>query len=88
VCGLLNQLSAQQWRDAFRAGGFDDEEAGRYIRRLKHKIAEGLRLEDVSPPTAGVRGALHTMIDGGHGPGAPPAGMTEPTSLSASAVMT
>lgn len=44
VCRLLARLSPEQWRDAFRAGGFSDAEAGRYIRRLQDKIAEGLRL--------------------------------------------
>jgi hypothetical protein len=44
VCQLLNRLSAEQWRDAFRAGGYDEEEAARYIRRLQQKVAEGLDL--------------------------------------------
>jgi len=45
VCRLLNRLSERQWRDAFRAGGFEDDDAARYIRRLKEKVQEGLRLE-------------------------------------------
>ena len=44
VCGLLAKLSDEQWRDAFRAGGFNDEEAQVYIKRLREKIAEGQRL--------------------------------------------
>lgn len=48
ICGLLNRLTARQWNDAFRAGGFTEAEAARYIRRLKEKIAEGLSLEDVT----------------------------------------
>ena len=32
-------------RDAFRAGGIGEREAERFIRRMKQKIAEGLRLE-------------------------------------------
>jgi hypothetical protein len=40
----LQRLSAQQWRDAFRAGGYSDAHAERYIRKLQAKIAEGLAL--------------------------------------------
>ena len=42
---LLSQLTPQQWSDAFRAAGFEDAEAGRYIRRLQQKVAEGLSLD-------------------------------------------
>ena len=42
---LLSRLTPKQWRDAFRAGGFSDEEAARYISRLKQKIDEGLTLD-------------------------------------------
>lgn len=42
---LLSQLTPQQWRDAFLGAGFDDVEAGRYIRRLQQKISEGLMLD-------------------------------------------
>lgn len=44
VCELLTRLSPRQWMDAFRAGGFDETEAARYIRRLQQKVAEGLNL--------------------------------------------
>lgn len=44
ICELLARLSPKQWKDAFRAGGFRDTEADRYIRRLQEKIAEGLKL--------------------------------------------
>jgi hypothetical protein len=44
VCRLLARLSPKQWSDAFRAGGFAEAEAGRYIRRLQEKTAEGLKL--------------------------------------------
>jgi len=46
VCERLNGLTDQQWKDAFRAGGFDDPEAARFIRRMKQKISEGLALKD------------------------------------------
>jgi hypothetical protein len=42
---LLSRLTPKQWRDAFRAAGFSDAEANRYIRRLQQKVAEGLRLD-------------------------------------------
>jgi hypothetical protein len=44
ISGLLARLSEQQWRDAFRAGGFTDDEAARYIARLRAKVAEGRQL--------------------------------------------
>jgi hypothetical protein len=44
ICGLLARLTDQQWKDAFRAGGFTDAESARYITRLKQKIDEGLKL--------------------------------------------
>jgi hypothetical protein len=44
VCGLLARLSDRQWSDAFRAGGYDEPQAKRYVQRLKMKIMEGLAL--------------------------------------------
>jgi hypothetical protein len=44
ICRRLDRLSDRQWRDAFRAGGYDTELSGRFIRRMKTKIAEGLAL--------------------------------------------
>ncbi len=46
VCGQLRQLTADQWKDAFRAGGFSEGVADRFIRRMKQKIDEGLALKD------------------------------------------
>jgi hypothetical protein len=40
AAALLGQLTDRQWRDAFRAGGYADVEADRFIRRLGDKIAE------------------------------------------------
>ena len=45
VCERLNTLSDEQWRDAFRAGAIDPRASERFIRRMKQKIAEGLRLK-------------------------------------------
>jgi hypothetical protein len=41
---LLGRLSEQQWRDAFRAGGYEPAMANRFIGRLRQKIVEGRRL--------------------------------------------
>jgi hypothetical protein len=46
VCGQLKRLTDDQWRDAFRAGGFPQALADRFIRRMKQKIDEGLSLKD------------------------------------------
>jgi hypothetical protein len=45
---LLARLSDEQWRDAFRAGGYAPEQAARYIAKMKSKIADGLALADRS----------------------------------------
>ena len=42
ACDLLSQLSDAQWRDAFRAGGYEADIAARYIRKIRAKVAEGL----------------------------------------------
>ena len=44
ACELLSRLSDQQWDDAFRAGGFSPEQGGRYVRKIKAKLAQGLAL--------------------------------------------
>lgn len=44
ICSRLSRISDEQWSDAFRAGGYAEPTAQRYIRRLKQKIAEGLAL--------------------------------------------
>jgi hypothetical protein len=49
----LEQLSDQQWSDAFRAGGYERAVADRFIGRLHQKIVEGRRLaETLSVPSA------------------------------------
>ena len=42
ICRRLAAISDRQWHDAFRAGGYAQPTAERYIRRLQQKIAEGL----------------------------------------------
>jgi hypothetical protein len=39
--GMLAQLSDRQWRDAFRAGGYEPATAGRFIRKLQEKVDQG-----------------------------------------------
>lgn len=42
ICRRLRALTDQQWRDAFRAGGYDAATTERYLRKLNEKIAQGL----------------------------------------------
>lgn len=46
ICGRLDALTDAQLHDAFRAGGYPRAVADRFIRHLKHKIAQGLELKD------------------------------------------
>jgi hypothetical protein len=46
ICGRLAKLTDRQWQDAFRAGGYNPQTAGRFISRMKQKIAEGLALKE------------------------------------------
>lgn len=46
MSGLLARLSVEQWRDAFRAGGYDPPTSDRFIARIRAKIAEGQALAD------------------------------------------
>ena len=44
ICERLNKLTDRQWRDAFRAGGFEPSIGDRFIARIKARVAEGLAL--------------------------------------------
>jgi len=44
----LARLTAEQWSDAFRAAGYSEPDARRYVIRLRQKVSEGLALEDGS----------------------------------------
>ena len=53
---LLARMSDKQWNDAFRAAGYPQDQAARFIAKMKSKIAEGLALKNRSagtPPEAG-----------------------------------
>jgi hypothetical protein len=45
MSGRVLQLTDRQWRDAFRAGGYDEALAARFIARIKQKAEEGLALQ-------------------------------------------
>jgi hypothetical protein len=40
----MSRLSDQQWQDAFRAAGYSEDHARRYVAKIKSKIAEGAKL--------------------------------------------
>jgi len=44
----LAKLSDSQWTDAFRAGGYQPDEAGRFIAKIKEKIAAGRGLNHLA----------------------------------------
>jgi hypothetical protein len=44
MCDLLARLSVEQWRDAFRAGGYGPATSSRFITRIRQKVAEGQAL--------------------------------------------
>lgn len=39
---LMSRLTDEQWRDAFRAGGYNPGDAERFIAKIKSKVAQGL----------------------------------------------
>jgi hypothetical protein len=44
TCERLERLDAKQWQDAFRAAGYKDDVANRFIRKIREKVAAGLAL--------------------------------------------
>ena len=44
ACSRLAKLTDKQWQDAFRAAGYSQDVADRFIAKLKQKIAQGLAL--------------------------------------------
>jgi hypothetical protein len=55
ICERLDALTDRQWADAFRAGGYEPVTAGRFIRKLKLKVQEGLTLPDGAASSSSVR---------------------------------
>ena len=46
ACERLSQISDEQWQAAFKAGAYPQENADRYIAKIKEKIAQGLALKN------------------------------------------
>jgi hypothetical protein len=44
ICERLQKLTDRQLHDAFKAGNFSEEVAGRYVARIRQKIKEGLAI--------------------------------------------
>jgi hypothetical protein len=44
IAERMSRLTADQWRDAFRAAGYSPSDGDRFIRRLQQKVEDGLRL--------------------------------------------
>jgi hypothetical protein len=44
ACRLLSRLTDRQWDDAFKAAGYGNDHTRRYIRKIKAKIGEGLKV--------------------------------------------
>jgi hypothetical protein len=44
---LMARLADTQWHDAFRAAGYPDDQARRFVAKIKTKVAEGLKLGEV-----------------------------------------
>lgn len=44
TCERLDRLTPKQWSDAFRAAGYEEALAARFIRRIREKVAAGLAL--------------------------------------------
>jgi hypothetical protein len=47
ACALVGGLTDAQWRDAFRAGGYEPDVADRFIRQIHQRIAAGTRLSHI-----------------------------------------
>jgi hypothetical protein len=44
TCERLKRLTRAQWREAFRAGGYDEPTTERYLKKIDEKIEQGLAL--------------------------------------------
>jgi hypothetical protein len=55
ICGLLQRLSDRQWRDAFRAAGFEPDLASRFIDELRARVREGASISAADARTGSGR---------------------------------
>jgi hypothetical protein len=46
MCLRLQQLSPREWHEAFRAAGYDEATAGRYVAKIQDKIRQGTSLSE------------------------------------------
>lgn len=44
TCTMLSRITEAQWRDAFRAAGYDTASTARFTAKIKQKIAQGMNL--------------------------------------------
>jgi hypothetical protein len=44
MCNELARMTPSAWRDVFRAGGYNDQDAARFITKIQDKIAQGRAL--------------------------------------------
>lgn len=51
ACDQLARLTDAQWRDAFRAAGYSDDETSRFVAKIKSKLEEGRRLAATATST-------------------------------------
>jgi hypothetical protein len=49
TCELMAKIPDKHWQDAFKAGAFPQDDADRYIKKIKQKIAQGLALKAAKP---------------------------------------
>jgi hypothetical protein len=59
---LLGRLSDQQWADAFRAGGYTEQSAAPFIRKIKANIAMGQQVGRAASGVARPSGAPRPMV--------------------------
>jgi hypothetical protein len=45
ACELMDRIPDGHWQAAFKAGAYPQEDADRFIRKIKEKIAQGLALK-------------------------------------------
>ncbi|MGH7336199.1 MAG: hypothetical protein ACREI7_01355 [Myxococcota bacterium] len=62
TCRRLAQLSDKQWKDAFRAAGYPDDQGAAFIARLRQKVREGLALADRPAQTSSVERRSATTV--------------------------
>jgi hypothetical protein len=49
VCGRLDRLTEEQWRELFKAAGYDATTSSRFVAALRRRIGDGLRLASNAP---------------------------------------